>query len=387
MKRIFYFLMTLVMLVSCTDKVLIDYEVGTNRTTNYIEFGTNFATPKATKSIITGIDSLRKNKFAVYAKVRDAKGATITVNANKNGFLIYGDTLIYDANSSYESKWFLDHNKHYFWPKAVDNNEDNDPTLDFYAFGPREINNTITEASGIITVDVNPIEIDQEIKDLVTAKALVQTYKKDGVTPKVEALNQATPKKGYVKFDFAHKLSWILFDAKCDTTFKSLTIDSIKVYVANSTAQLVINTTGAANSGVPAYSDSLINAATSVSHIYKLDSLQVTHQYDTVGSFVTLPQALVAADSAVIFYHYTDINDDSYEDLKVKVALHQGDLHEEGTVDHAAATPTGWTIDAWKRSYKYIYRIHFTLREILFDVSVTPWTVSTVNGQSEYLIY
>ena len=62
MKRLFYFLMTLIMLVSCTDKVLIDYEVGTNRTTNYIEFGTNFASPKATKSIITHIDSLKKEQ-------------------------------------------------------------------------------------------------------------------------------------------------------------------------------------------------------------------------------------------------------------------------------------------------------------------------------------
>ena len=385
MKRLFYFLMTLVILVSCTDKVLIDYEVGTNRTTNYIEFGTNFASPKATKSIITHIDSLKKNKFAVYAKVRDAKGVTITVDDSKNGFLIYGDTLIYDANSSYESKWVLDHNKHYFWPKAVDNNVNNDPTLDFYAFGPREIDSTIAENSGIITVDVHPTEIDQEIKDLVTAKALIQTYEKDGATSKVDALYQTTPKKGYVKFDFAHKLSWILFDAKTDTTFKSLTIDSIKVYVANSTAQLVINTTAGAHNAIPAYSDSLVNAATPVSHIYKLDSLQVTHQYDTVGSFVALPQAVVEADSAVIFYHYTDINNDSYKNLKVKVALHQGDLHENGTVNHAGTT--GWTIDKWKKSYKYIYRIHFTLREILFDVSVTPWTVSTVNGQSEYLIY
>lgn len=400
MKRLFYFLMTLVMLVSCTDKVLIDYDykVEDNRTTNYIEFGTNFARPKATKSIITNIDSLQKNKFFVYAKVRDAKGATITVNDSKKGFLIYGDTLMYDKNittSPYSTtKWILENDKHYFWPKAVDNKEVNDPTLDFYSFGPVAIDSTVNfvVADSTIIADVNPVEIDQEIKDLVTAKALVQTYAKDGAVNKLVDYdydaNSAITKKGYVKFNYAHKLSWIIFEAKCDSVFKSLTIDSIEVFVANSTAQLIVNTKSVATAnGIPAYSDSLVNAATPVPHTYILDSLQVVHEYDTVGSFVALPQALAAnADSATIYYHYTDVNDDSYDHLKVTVKIDAGTLHEPGTVDDA--NNTGWAISEWKKSNIYIYRIHFTLREILFDVSVSDWTIATGdNNQSAYLIY
>ena len=353
-------------MVACSQEVLIDYGTDSNVNEMSIDFGTNFKTPGITKSIISNIDSLQKNKFGVFAHIADYKGATITLNPAKNGFFIYDDTLFYS-----NPKWALENNKHYFWPKSVDNTDANDPVLDFYAFGPRNIesdNGGITLADSVITVHINAIEKDDSIKDLG------QTYVSNNGVPKTST---DSPKLGQVKFNFAHKMSWIVFEAKCDSTYDTLIVDSVKVVVDKVKADFVINTKKAVKDA------SLQNLSTAFTH--KLDTLHATNAYRVVGSFVALPQTVSNAMTATIYYHYVDINGDKGEGLHAEVGLNAGVLHEEGTVNHSANT--GWTVGTWEAGYEYIYRIHFKLREIEFTATVNDWNVSSGNNQGAYLIY
>ena len=367
MKKLFYFLMTLIMLVSCTDKVLIDYGYNTNDDAlskdvpGYIHFGTNFSMPNMTKAIIDSQTDLQNNKFGVFAKINNLNSYNITLNPADNGYFINDDTLAYSA-----SKWALENNKHYFWP-AVDNVDDNDPTLNFYAFGPRNIDRDgITVAANQVSIDVIADSIDEGIKDLVYAKALNQTYKKDN------GINKGTtgePEVGYVRFDFEHQLSWVEFKAKYTTDFDTLTLNSITIHVDSTNAVFTINT----NDGTT----SLTKSVSPFNHV--LDTIGLSKNYQVVGGFVALPQKVNDNMTAII--NYTATINGTTETVEATVKLNHGTLTETGAV------PAPWDINKWEKGYKYIYRVNIQWREILFDVTVAPWTVSTSGGQSEYLIY
>ena len=369
MKKFILFLASVFMLASCNDKVLIDYGYDQPSTEKVVNFGTNFYMPGLTKSIIDGVDSLKKNNFAVYAKINgNLNELGITLNPSKKGFFIYGDTLAW-ANS----KWALK-NKTYLWPNAKDGNEDHDPTINFFAYGPIEIDNEVVlnETDSTITIDVNPIEKDNEIKDLVYAKALKQTYKSNNGVPKT-----SDPALGYVKFNFQHQLSWVEFKGTFTASegIDSVTIDSVVAHVDNSTATYVINTKAD-------YKDTLTNAATPVAHNYVLDSLQLdSTKYQVIGSFVALPQTVSNAMTAKIYYTLKTADGEIIKG-EPEVKLNYGTLHE----DYPSASATApWTVAKWQKGYKYIYRINVKPREILFTATVESW--NPTGTIPEYLIY
>ena len=370
MKKFILFLASVFMLASCNDKVLIDYGYGQPNTEKVVNFGTNFYIPGLTKSIIDGVDSLKKNNFAVYAKINgNLNELGITLNPSKKGFFIYGDTLAWT-----NSKWALK-NKTYLWPNAKDGNEEHDPTINFFAYGPIGVDkNGVELVDSTIVVDVNPIEKDDEIKDLVYAKALNQTYKYDNGKP-----NEKTgdPAKGYVKFNFQHQLSWVEFKGTFTASegIDSVTIDSVVVFVSNSTAKYYINT--------KTHKDTLENATDSVSHKYVLDSLQLdSTKYQVIGSFVALPQIVGDTMTAKVYYTIKTADGEIIKG-EPQVKLNYGTLEEAKPTPASATAP--WTVAKWQKGYKYIYRINVKPREILFTATVESW--NPTGTIPEYLIY
>lgn len=322
-----------------------------------IVFGNGFF--KKTKGVIENNTDLQGITLGVYARINANNGVNgptttgISYADGNQGFLINNDALSWSG-----SVWACANT--YFWPKRLHNVNTDDPTVNFYAYGPKDIG-TVTNTNGVISIAISATGTNNNAKDLVYDSELNQTYDFNGAEEKVND-------KGYVNFNMTHQMSWVSFEAKKTTDFTTLTISSIAVNVDESTGTFKINTTDAVADGLEAHTAALTNANPTVSYTYSFTpNTTVTSSYARVADFIALPQTLSNNTTATITYTAV-IGGVTYADRVAVLQLNGGNLTE------ACCATAPWEVTNWEANYKYTYHINFEWEEIKFTASVTEWS-------------
>ena len=373
MKKTLLFLIGLMILGSCakTDSLYGDLKERDNSSME-IRFANGFDT-KRTKGVIDTKADLDTTKLGIFAKINGK--SNVTIADAKEGFFIMNDTL---AKVEDTPKWMCVNGSntnitHYYWPKKQADT-DPEPTVDFYAYGPKNVGTITYPVDTVAVIAINAQNVNKNAKDLVFGAQFKHTYSAiDGVAKK--------DNKGYVDFTMAHQMSWISFEAKTTTDFEELEITSIVVHVDNTTGEFVINASKDAYNTVAAKSGELIPASTPVAYNYTLDHIakfyRDTTAYRRVGDFIAFPQAVSNGMTATITYT-AKINGVTYTNLTTTVKLNEGILTETGCAPlDTSLDPDKWTVANWNAANKYTYRINFHWKEIWFTATVSNWTKNT----------
>ena len=195
----FYVLIAQLVLSGCAGEAV---EETSSSSSSEINFDAYLGRNASTRAGVTGIDSLKKSGFGVFARYNH-NGATSSLMDNEH--------VTWNEK---ENRWGYTNTR--YWP--------NEGNVDFYAFAPYLKNVELVNAPDSIKANPTCIEFTSSTSpvDLVWANAEKQT--KDSISST----------NGKVKFQFKHALARLSFDITANQDLEEngavIKVDSVKLY-------------------------------------------------------------------------------------------------------------------------------------------------------------